>query len=329
MNLEYLDFEKPIQEIDEKINSLDSISSGDKSIDTKQLLQQLLEKREKELTQIFSSLNDWQITQIARHPNRPKSNDYINNIFDEFIQLNGDRLAKNDSSIVCGLAKLEDKPFVFIGQQKGSSIEERIKCNFGMSKPEGYRKAKRMMLMAEKFNLPLITFIDTPGAYPGIDAEKNGQSISIADNIYTMSNLKTPIISIIIGEGGSGGALALAVADKILMFEYSIYSVISPEGCASILYKNKDKTQSAAESLKLSSNFLLEKKLIDQVIKEPIGGVHRDNIQGCNIMKKTLIDSLDNISKMSIGELVNERQKKILSFGKTKNTNYKKSLFID
>jgi len=313
MNLNYLDFEQPIAELEDKIDALESVKDDAdiaKEMDSLKLKSELLTKK------IFTSLSDWQISQLARHPQRLYTLDYIENIFDEFTELHGDRTFSNDHSLVGGIAKIDDFDFMFIGQQKGRSTKEKIFHNFGMTRPEGYRKALRLMKMAEKFSLPVISFIDTPGAYPGIGAEERGQSEAIARNLFEMSTLKTPIIAVVIGEGGSGGALAIGVSDITMMFEYSIYSVISPEGCASILYKDVSKANIAAESLKMTSKHLKKNKLIDKVIPEPLGGIHRDPEKSCNFLKKALIKELKSLQDVSIEELLRERHKKLLGFGK-------------
>ncbi len=313
MNLNYLDFEQPIAELEDKIDALESVKDDAdiaKEMDSLKLKSELLTKK------IFTSLSDWQISQLARHPQRLYTLDYIENIFDEFTELHGDRAFSNDYSLVGGIAKIDDFDFMFIGQQKGRSTKEKIFHNFGMTRPEGYRKALRLMKMAEKFSLPVISFIDTPGAYPGIGAEERGQSEAIARNLFEMSTLKTPIIAIVIGEGGSGGALAIGLSDITMMFEYSIYSVISPEGCASILYKDASKANIAAESLKMTSKHLKKNKLIDKIIPEPLGGIHRDPEKSCNFLKKALIKELKSLQDVSIEELLRERHKKLLGFGR-------------
>ena len=313
MNLNYLDFEQPIAELEDKIDALENVKDDAdiaKEMDSLKLKSELLTKK------IFTSLSDWQISQLARHPQRLYTLDYIENIFDEFIELHGDRAFSNDHSLVGGIAKIDDFDFMFIGQQKGRSTKEKIFHNFGMTRPEGYRKALRLMKLAEKFSLPVISFIDTPGAYPGIGAEERGQSEAIARNLFEMSTLKTPIIAVVIGEGGSGGALAIGVSDITMMFEYSIYSVISPEGCASILYKDASKANIAAESLKMTSKHLKKNKLIDKVIPEPLGGIHRDPEKSCNFLKKALIKELKSLQDISIEELLRERHKKLLGFGR-------------
>ncbi len=313
MNLNYLDFEQPIAELEDKIDALESVKDDAdiaKEMDSLKLKSELLTKK------IFTSLSDWQISQLARHPQRLYTLDYIENIFDEFTELHGDRTFSNDHSLVGGIAKIDDFDFMFIGQQKGRSTKEKIFHNFGMTRPEGYRKALRLMKMAEKFSLPVISFIDTPGAYPGIGAEERGQSAAIARNLFEMSTLKTPIIAVVIGEGGSGGALAIGLSDITMMFEYSIYSVISPEGCASILYKDASKANIAAESLKMTSKHLKKNKLIDKIIPEPLGGIHRDPEKSCNFLKKALIKELKSLQDVSIEELLRERHKKLLGFGR-------------
>ena len=313
MNLNYLDFEQPIAELEDKIEALESVKDDAdiaKEMDSLKLKSELLTKK------IFTSLSDWQISQLARHPQRLYTLDYIENIFDEFTELHGDRTFSNDHSLIGGIAKIDEFNFMFIGQQKGRSTKEKIFHNFGMTRPEGYRKALRLMKMAEKFSLPVISFIDTPGAYPGIGAEERGQSEAIARNLFEMSTLKTPIIAIVIGEGGSGGALAIGLSDITMMFEYSIYSVISPEGCASILYKDASKANIAAESLKMTSKHLKKNKLIDKIIPEPLGGIHRDPEKSCNFLKKALIKELKSFQGVSIEELLRERHKKLLGFGR-------------
>ena len=315
MNLNYLDFEQPIAELEDKIDALESVKDDAdiaKEMDSLKLKSELLTKK------IFTSLSDWQISQLARHPQRLYTLDYIESIFDEFIELHGDRAFSNDHSLVGGIAKMDDFDFMFIGQQKGRSTKEKIFHNFGMTRPEGYRKALRLMKMAEKFSMPIITFIDTPGAYPGIGAEERGQSEAIARNLFEMSTLATPIISVVIGEGGSGGALAIGVADVMMMFEYSIYSVISPEGCASILYKDAAKANLAAESLKLTSKHLKKENLVDVIIAEPLGGIHRDPDEARRLLKDALKQQLTIVGKMTTDQLVQARAEKLLSFGKFK-----------
>ena len=313
MNLNYLDFEQPIAELEEKIDALESIKDD---ADIANEMESLKAKSELLTKKIFSSLTDWQISQLARHPQRLYTLDYIDKIFDEFTELCGDRAYANDHSLIGGIAKIDGLTFMFIGQQKGRSTKEKIFHNFGMTRPEGYRKALRLMKMAEKFSLPIITFIDTPGAYPGIGAEERGQSEAIARNLFEMSTLKTPILSVVIGEGGSGGALAIGLCDTMMMFEYSIYSVISPEGCASILYKDASKAPIAAESLKLTSKHLKKHKLIEKVIPEPLGGIHRDPEKACAFLKNALINELTNLIDLPINKLIENRHEKLLGFGR-------------
>ncbi len=316
MNLDYLDFEQPIADLEEKIEALCNIKD---KVDIAQELEALKAKSSALTKKIFSSLSDWQISQLARHPKRLYTLDYINDVFEEFTELHGDRAYGDDHAIVGGIAKLNGQPVMFIGQQKGRSTQDKLKYNFGMPRPEGYRKALRLMKMAEKFSMPVVTFIDTPGAYPGIGAEERGQSEAIAKNLFEMSTLVTPIISVVIGEGGSGGALAIGVADTMMMFEYSIYSVISPEGCASILYKDASKANLAAESLKLTSAHLKKEGLIDVIIEEPLGGIHRDTEQAKVLLKAALKQQLEEIGKISTEQLLQNRQDKLLSFGRFKD----------
>ena len=268
-NPNYLDFEQPLLDIENKITAIKTSANASQK-DLKKI-ESLKIDLDKNISKIFSSLSDWQISQIARHPLRPYTLDYIENMFSSFTEIHGDRMFGDDKAIICGFATLDDKSFMLIGHQKGRDSKEKVYRNFGMPKPEGYRKALRAMKLAEKFNIPILTFIDTPGAYPGIDAESRNQSIAIADNLYQMSKIKCPIMSVVIGEGGSGGALAIGVSDKLAMLQYSIYSVISPEGCASILWKDASKANIAAEALSITSNKLLNHELIDRIIPEPLG----------------------------------------------------------
>ena len=312
-NPNYLDFEQPLLELEAKIkqihNDPEKTAKGDTAIS------KLNNEHQALTSKIFSNLSDWQISQLARHPLRPYTLDYIPNVFDNFTELHGDRMFGDDKAIVAGLAKIDKFDFVFIGHQKGRDAKEKVLRNFGMPKPEGYRKALRIMKLAEKFNLPLITFIDTPGAYPGIDAESRNQSQAIAENLTVMSNLKTPIVSVIIGEGGSGGALAIGIADKLCMLEHSIYSVISPEGCASILWKDSKKAAKAAEALCITSNKLLDFKLIDLIIPEPLGGAHRDIIAMSSSLKINLINLLNELSDSTTDQILHKRREKLESYG--------------
>ncbi len=306
---EFLEFERPIAELEAKIKELKNTSITD-SICIAEDLARLQEKSTDLTTSIFKSLTDHQVVQLARHPLRPHSIDYIKEIFDDFDELSGDRRYAKSEAIISGIARLGDKSVMIIAQEKGRETEEKIKRNFGMPKPECYRQAKRLMLLAEKFKLPVITFIDTAGAYPGIDAEKNNQSEAIARNIFVMAKLKTPILSVIIGEGGSGGALAIGVADKIMMLQYSIFSVISPEGCASILWKDAAKAKEAAASMHLTSSKLADLKLIDKVIAEPLGGAHRDSKAIARTIKETLISELHQLNNKTIDQIIADRYEK-------------------
>jgi len=306
--MKYFEFEKDIEKIDEAILSIDS---GDKGNIEK--LSALKSNKQQNLKKIYSSLNAWQKVQVARHADRPHTLDYINNIFENFIPLCGDKKFADDSAIVGGLAKINGNSVMLLGTEKGNSMESRIKHNFGMAKPEGYRKAQRLMKVAEKFNLPVITFVDTPGAFPGKDAEERGQSESIASTIAISLKVKIPIISIIIGEGGSGGAIALATADRILMLEHAIYSVISPEGCASILWRNTKYTQHAAETLKLTADNCYSLKIIDEIIPELPGAAHRFPFEQASVIKKTLVSNLQNLRLIEVENLIKNRNKKYLN----------------
>ena len=306
--IKYFDFEKDIEKIDDAIFSIDS---DDKENIEK--LSALKSNKQKNLKKIYSSLNAWQKVQVARHTDRPHALDYINNIFENFVPLCGNKKYADDLAIVGGLAKIDGKSVMLLGTEKGNSMESRIKHNFGMAKPEGYRKAQRLMKIAEKFNLPVITFVDTPGAFPGKDAEERGQSESIASTIAISLKVKIPIISVIIGEGGSGGAIALATADRILMLEHAIYSVISPEGCASILWRNTEYTQYAAEILKLTANDCYSLKIIDEIIPELPGAAHRFPLEQASVIKKTLVSNLENLRIIETEVLIKNRNKKYLN----------------
>ena len=305
----YFEFEKPIATIDEKIEKL---QKNDSEENLKKIEEYKIKKK-KLFKKIYSNLSAWQKVQIARHPERPHCLDYIDNIFYDFVPLAGDKKFGEDKAIVGGFGKINNKSFVIIGNEKGSSMDTRIKHNFGMSKPEGYRKSQRLMKLAEKFNLPIITFVDTAGAFPGKDAEERGQSESIASSIATCLKVKTPIISIIIGEGGSGGAIALATADKVLMLENSIYSVISPEGCSSILWRSSEYVQEAAESLKLTANDCLKLGIIDGIIDEISGGAHRFVTHQFEKVKESILNNLKDLNKFSLNELINNRNQKYLT----------------
>ena len=314
MNLNYLDFEQPIVELEDKLEELKRVGT-DNEIDLQKEIDHMLEKSVSLTETIFSKLSDWQISKLSRHPKRPYSLDYIDGVFDSFVELHGDRHYADDAAIVGGLARLNGLPVMFIGHQKGRDTKEKIHRNFGMPRPEGYRKALRLMQMAERFGLPIITFIDTPGAYPGVGAEERGQSEAIARNLFEMSTLKVPVISLVIGEGGSGGALALGVCDKLFLLKYSTYSVISPEGCATILWKSAEKASQAAEAMAITSSKLLAHGLIDGVIDEPLGGAHRDIDRMKESIKKTLVHELAQLTSKPIDELLTERYTRLMSYG--------------
>ena len=314
MNLNFLDFEQPIAELEAKIEELRYVGS-DNEINISEEIQRL-QTKSRELTEsIFSNLKSAQIAQLARHPQRPYFLDYVERIFTDFEELHGDRAFADDAAIVGGMARLEGKPVMLIGQQKGRDTKEKVRRNFGMPRPEGYRKAKRLMEMAEKFKLPVLTFIDTPGAYPGVDAEERGQSEAIARNLYVMAALKTPVISTVIGEGGSGGALAIGVCDRLMMLEYSTYSVISPEGCASILWKSSEKAPEAAEAMGLTAPRLKELGLVDYIINEPLGGAHRDPDATAAAVKTALIESLERLETIPIDKLLDQRYERLMKYG--------------
>lgn len=316
MNLNFLDFEQPIAELEAKIEELRFVAD-DSDINVNEEIERLQRKIKEKTKAIFSDLKPIQIVKLARHPQRPHTLDYIKHIFTDFDELYGDRHASKGPAIVGGLARLDGQPVIVIGQQKGRTTKENLERNFGMPSPEGYRKALRLMQMAEKFKIPVLTFIDTPGAYPGIEAEEHNQSEAIARNLFVMSKLKTPIICTVIGEGGSGGALAIGVGDWIMMLQYSIYSVISPEGCASILWRSQDKVVEAAAALRLTSGKLLKLKLIDQIISEPCGGAHRDVPKMARTLKKALIEKLAGLKSQSIEQLLADREQKLRSYGLT------------
>jgi acetyl-CoA carboxylase carboxyl transferase subunit alpha len=314
MDLKFLDFEQPIAELEAKIKELRNVEF-DNNINISDALKQL-EDRSQALTElIFNNLTDWQISQLSRHPGRPYTLDYVEQIFTDFYELHGDRAYADDPAIVCGLARLEGQPVMIIGHQKGRDTKEKIYRNFGMPRPEGYRKALRVMKMAERFKIPIICLIDTPGAYPGIGAEERGQSEAIARNLFEMAKLKTPIICTIIGEGGSGGALAIGVGDRLIMLEYSTYSVISPEGCASILWKSADKSQLAAEAMGITSDRIREQGFLDEVVREPLGGGHRNfKIISLNL-KEALLRHLAELQHQDIDKVLQNRYERIMSFG--------------
>lgn len=314
MSLNFLDFERPIAELEAQIDEL-RLMGEDSEINISEEIERL-KKKSKDLTnQIFSDLSAWQVAQLARHPQRPYTRDYIEHIFDDFDELSGDRAFADDASIVGGLARLDGTPCMVIGHQKGRDTKAKIKHNFGMSRPEGYRKAKRLMEMAERFSLPIFTFVDTPGAFPGRGAEERGQSEAIASNLKLIATLKTPIIVTVIGEGGSGGALGIGVGDKMNMLQYSTYSVISPEGCASILWKSAEKAEEAAEAMGITANRIKELGLIDNIVQEPLGGAHRDYIAVSKSLKSQLIKDLEAVESLEIQNLLDARYNKFMNFG--------------
>jgi acetyl-CoA carboxylase carboxyl transferase subunit alpha len=314
MAVSFLDFEQPIAELEAKIEELRHVTS-DTTVNLHDEISRLQAKSRQLTTSIFSNLSPWQITQLARHPQRPYSLDYLAMAFTDFQELHGDRMFSDDLAIIGGLARLEGQPVMVIGHQKGRDTKERVRRNYGMPKPEGYRKALRLMRMAERFSLPLITFIDTPGAYPGVGSEERGQSEAIARNLFEMSLLKVPVISVVIGEGGSGGALAIGVCDRLLMFQFSTYSVISPEGCASILWKSADKKELAAEAMGLTAERLHKLGLVDEVLREPLGGAHRDPVATGAALKQALLRHLGELSAIPPDRLREQRNARIAGFG--------------
>lgn len=314
MNLNFLEFEQPIAELEAKIEELRHVGS-DAEINISDEIERL-QGKSKDLTKsIFANLNPWQISQMSRHPLRPYVLDYIERIFTDFQELHGDRAFADDRAIVGGVARLEGKPVMVIGQQKGRSTKEKLERNFAMPRPEGYRKALRLMEMAERFKMPVLTFIDTPGAYPGIDAEERNQSEAIARNLFVMAQLKVPIICTVIGEGGSGGALAIGVGDRMLMLQYSTYSVISPEGCSTILWKSAEKAAEAAVAMGITSDRLKELGLIDQIISEPLGGAHRDVDMTTQSVKAALLENLDVLESIPVDELLDNRYERLMQYG--------------
>ncbi|MCP5444137.1 MAG: acetyl-CoA carboxylase carboxyl transferase subunit alpha [Chromatiaceae bacterium] len=314
MNLNFLEFEQPIAELEAKIEEL-RLVGNDNEINIQDEISRL-EAKSRTLTEsIFSNLKPWQVAQIARHPQRPYMLDYVSRIFEDFQQLHGDRSFKDDHAIVGGVARLDGRPVMLIGHQKGRDTSDKIYRNFGMPRPEGYRKALRLMHLAERFKLPLLTFIDTPGAYPGVDAEERGQSEAIARNLLEMAGLKTPIVCTIMGEGGSGGALAIGVGDRVMMLQYSTYSVISPEGCASILWKSADKAPLAAEAMGITSDRLKELGLIDTIVAEPLGGAHRDMDAVARTLKHELLKALDQLDTMVTEKMLETRYQRLMSYG--------------
>ena len=315
----FLDFEQPIAELESKIEELRYVQT-ESAVDISSEIEQLAKKSQQLTKDIYSDLTPWQITKIARHAERPYTLDYVAEIFTHFVELHGDRHFSDDLSIVGGLARFNGTPCMVIGQQKGRDTKERGLRNFGMCKPEGYRKALRLMKLAEKFKLPVFTFVDTPGAYPGIDAEERGQSEAIGRNIFEMAQLEVPIITTIIGEGGSGGALAISVADQLIMLQYSIYSVISPEGCASILWKTSERAQDAADALGITAHRLKALGVIDKIVNEPVGGAHRDTKQAAAFLKRALADAYRQLADLKVNELVDRRYDRLQSYGRFTDT---------
>jgi acetyl-CoA carboxylase carboxyl transferase subunit alpha len=315
----FLEFEQPIAELEKKIEELRYVQN-ESAVDISEEIERL-DKKSLQLTKdIYTQLNPWQVTQIARHPQRPYTLDYVNEMFTEFQELHGDRTYADDQSIVGGLARFNGQACMVIGQQKGRDTKERALRNFGMPRPEGYRKALRLMKLAEKFGLPVFTFVDTPGAYPGVGAEERGQSEAIGRNIFEMAQLEVPIITTIIGEGGSGGALAISVADQVLMLQFSVYSVISPEGCASILWKTAERASDAAEALGITAHRLKALGLIDKIVNEPVGGAHRDPKQMAAQLKRGLVDALRQVTDLSVPELLQRRYERLKSYGRYNDT---------
>ena len=314
----FLEFEKPIEELTAKIEELERVSQT-QNIDLSKEVSKLEARRQKVTQDIFASLDPWQVIQLARHPMRPYTLDYVDSTFSLFQELHGDRMFADDRSIVAGIGKINHWNVALIGHQKGRDTREKLQRNFGMPKPEGYRKAQRVMKLAEKFGLPIVTLIDTPGAYPGIDAEERGQSEAIARSLSVMIGLRVPVISVVIGEGGSGGALAIGVCDRLIMMQYSTYSVISPEGCASILWKSPDKAPEAAAAMKITSADLKQLGLVDEIVQEPLGGAHRNCEQAAAHLTTSLIRHLDEVSNWTIPELLDKRYERLRSFGEFQN----------
>jgi len=318
MNLDYLDFEQPIAKLESKIQEL-QLAGSDNEMDISDEISRLKEKCISKTESIYSNLTPWQIVQVARHPLRPYTTDYIRRVFDDWDELHGDRHFGDDKAIVGGIARLEGKPVMVIGEEKGRSVKDKVYRNFGMPKPEGYRKALRLMEMAERFKLPILTLIDTPGAYPGIDSEERGISESIAQNLAVMSRLRTPIICTVIGEGSSGGALAIGVGDQLNMLQYSTYFVISPEGCANIIWKTVEKAPLAAEAMGVTSKVLQDLGIVDEVIPEPLGGAHRDIDKVAETLKSHLVKQLEELQSQDVDSLLDKRYQRLLSYGNLDN----------
>jgi len=317
MDMKFLDFEQPIAELEAKIEELRYVGD-DSEVNINEEVARLKAKSESLTKNIFAKLSPWQITRVARHESRPYTLDYLKIIAPDFQELHGDRMYADDPAIIGGIGRLNGRAVMFIGHQKGRDTKERVRRNYGMPKPEGYRKAQRLMRMAQKFSMPIVTLIDTPGAYPGVGAEERGQSEAIAYSLYLMAGLKTPIISVVIGEGGSGGALAIGVGDRLLMLEYSIYSVISPEGCASILWKSAERAEDAAEAMRITADSLSKFGLVDEVLEEPLGGAHRSPKEAAEVLRNALIKNLDELEALSTEQLLEQRQRRLASFGQFK-----------
>ncbi len=316
--MKFLDFEQPIAELEAKIDELRYVGD-DSEVNINEEVARLKDKSESLTKSIFAKLSPWQVARVARHESRPYTQDYLDAIAPDFQELHGDRMYADDPAIIGGVGRVDGRAVMFIGHQKGRDTKERVRRNYGMPKPEGYRKAQRLMRLAEKFSMPIVTFIDTPGAYPGVGAEERGQSEAIAYSLYLMAGLKTPIICVVIGEGGSGGALAIGVGDKLIMLQYSIYSVISPEGCASILWKSAERAEDAAEAMRVTAAQLNEFDLVDDVLPEPLGGAHRNPEAMAEVIRNAIASSLDELTKLPIEQLLANRQKRIASFGQFKD----------
>ena len=317
MDLKFLDFEQPIAELEAKIDELRYVGD-DSEVNINEEVARLKKKSESLTRSIFAKLSPWQVARVARHESRPYTADYLDMICPDFQELHGDRMYADDPAIIGGVGRIDGKAVMIIGHQKGRDTKERVRRNYGMPKPEGYRKAQRLMLLAEKFSLPVVTFIDTPGAYPGVGAEERGQSQAIAQSLYMMAGLKTPILCIVIGEGGSGGALAIGVGDRLLMLQYAVYSVISPEGCASILWKSADKAEDAAEAMRITASSLNEFGLVDEVLEEPLGGAHRNPKGMAEVIRNAILKSLDELDALPLEQLLEQRQQRLAGFGKFK-----------
>jgi acetyl-CoA carboxylase carboxyl transferase subunit alpha len=317
MDLKFLEFEQPIAELEARIEALKFVGE-DSELNISEEVERLRKKSEALTKNLFSNLSAWQVAQLARHPMRPYTLDYVSHLLTDFQELHGDRMYSDDHAIVAGIGRLAGRPIVLIGHQKGRDTKERVLRNYGMARPEGYRKAQRLMRLAEKFSLPVVTLIDTAGAYPGVGAEERGQSEAIARSLHVASGLKTPIVAVVTGEGGSGGALAIGLADRVLMLQYSVYSVISPEGCASILWKTSEKAEAAAEAMGVTADRLEKLELIDEIVPEPLGGAHRDPPAMAEALKNALVAAIDELDSLPADELVRRRRERVLAFGQYK-----------